>query len=791
MQTRYTANLGVNWRFSLGDHDNAWLKSFDDSGWKKVTVPHDWAVEAPFSTEHSSGTGYLPGGIAYYRRAFRLDESMKGRTVTLTFDGVYNNASVWVNSYNLGSHPYGYSEFSFDITPFCSFGEDENVVVVKVAHRDIADSRWFTGSGIYRKVTVTAKSPVHIAQHSPFVWTEKADEKAATVAVKTEIKNASDKAATVAVEQKLLDQSGKQVAASSKDVKVDACGCACVEQTIEVANPKLWSPCSPSLYTCVTTLKVDGKVSDDAETVTGIRTFVFDADKGFFLNGVNTKFKGVCVHHDAGCLGAAVRPKVWRRRLEILKDLGCNAIRMSHNPHMPELYDLCDELGFLVMDEAFDEWEGVKNKWSTGHNVYPPKHYGYAENFPEWHECDLATMVLRDRNHPSIVMWSIGNEVDYPNDPYCHPYFNEMTGNNDSNKPAQERVYNPAKPNADRLVTVGRELAAIVKKHDPTRAVTAALAFPELSTRTGLNEVLDVAGYNYKEHLYEEDHKRFPKLPLLGSENGKMLRQWEAVEKNDYISGQFLWTGIDFLGETRGWPSHGSKAGVLDMAGFKKPSADFRASLWCDAPVAALYTRPVDRPDDNPREPYMVPSWDYPAETAVEVLCFTNCPSAELFLDGKSLGVKKLADADERVMIWPIPYAKGDLKVVATAIDGKTAEACLAPVGAPCGIELKVFDKELCADGIDMTHVEITIVDARGNRVCNAENMLFVSVEGGCLMGLENGFQEDTQPYPLPYRRAHNGRLLLYVGAPEAAGTIAVKVTAEALLPAEAAIKAK
>ena len=787
---RFAQTLGTNWRFSLGDHDNAWLKSYDDSSWRRVTVPHDWSVENPFSIEHSSGTGYLPGGVAYYRRAFRLEESMRGKTVTLTFDGVYNNASVWINSYYLGGHPYGYSEFSFDITPFCSFGDDENVVVVKVAHRDLADSRWFTGSGIYRKVTVTAQNPLHIAQHSPFVWTEASCAEAASVRVRTEVVNAANEAANVTVEQTLLDARGAKVACASEEISVGADGCACVEQALSVEHPALWSPDAPNLYTCVTTLRSGGEAADETQTVTGIRSFVFDADKGFSLNGVGMKLKGVCVHHDAGCLGAAVRPKVWRRRLNTLKKLGCNAIRMSHNPHMPELYDLCDELGFFVIDEAFDEWEGAKNKWSTGHNVYPPRHYGYFELFPQWHECDLSTMVRRDRNHPSIIMWSIGNEIDYPNDPYCHPYFNEMAGNNDSNKPKQEQVYNPAKPNAERLVVTARKLKAIVKEHDVTRPVTAALAFPELSTRTGLNEVLDVTGYNYKEHLYGEDHKRFPLMPLLGSENGKMLGQWVAVEQNEYISGQFLWTGIDFLGETRGWPSHGSKAGLLDMAGFKKPSADFRAALWCDTPVAALYTRPVARREENVRDPYMLASWDYPAETETDILCFTNCAQAELFLDGKSLGVRKLAEAEGRVLCWTAPYQKGVLKAIATAGDGTVVEALLEPVGAPCAVKLEVCDEQLCADGLDMTHIVATVVDACGRRVPSAENTLFVDVQGGCLLGMENGYQEDTQPYALPYRRANGGHLMVYVGAPETAGTITVKVTAETLVGAEVTITA-
>jgi hypothetical protein len=292
------------------------------------------------------------------------------------------------------------------------------------------------------------------------------------------------------------------------------------------------------------------------------------------------KFKGVCVHHDGGCLGAAMKKEVWRRRLELLKKSGCNAIRCSHNPHMPELYDLCDELGFMMMDEAFDEWENPKNKWSTGHNVYPPRHQGYYEDFPAWHEADLRTMVKRDRNHPSVIFYSIGNEIDYPNDPYCHPMFSEMTGNNDNNKPAAERQYDANKPNMERLSVLARELVAIVKDEDSSRPVTVAAAFPELSTRIGFIDEIDVVGYNYKEHLYAEDHKRFPEKTFLGSENGHSPEAWKIVEDNSYVCGQFIWTGIDYLGEAHGWPIRGSGAGFITTAGFAKDEFNERSKLW-------------------------------------------------------------------------------------------------------------------------------------------------------------------------------------------------------------------
>ena len=302
------------------------------------------------------------------------------------------------------------------------------------------------------------------------------------------------------------------------------------------------------------------------------------------------KLKGVCIHHDAGSLGAAVPREVLQRRLEGLKEMGCNAIRTSHNPHAPELYELCDAMGFLVLDEAFDEWEGCKNKWSTGHNVYPPRHQGYYEDFPEWHDQDLRMMVRRDRNHPSVIMWSIGNEIDYPNDPYCHPRFTEMTGNNDANKPAAERQYNPDKPNMERITVLAEELVRIVKEEDATRPVTVAAAFPELSTYLGFVDHVDVIGYNYKEQFYEADHKRFPDRPMLGTENSHHARAWQVVEDLDYVCGQFLWTGIDYLGEAHGWPIHGSGAGFLTTAGLKKDEFYERQKLWTGSAKVPVIT---------------------------------------------------------------------------------------------------------------------------------------------------------------------------------------------------------
>jgi len=401
--SRIVQNINLDWKFFRGDEPKAWYKGFDDSSWRNVTLPHDWSVEEAFSQEHSSGTGYLSGGIGWYRKNLALPQKLMGKRVYLTFEGVYNNSQVWCNSYYLGKRPYGYSTFTYDITDFISFGEKDNVISVMVNHKDIADSRWFTGSGIYRDVYITITDHIHIDQYGVFVTTPVASQEQATIAINVRLSNETMKDETIQIQNTLWDSNGKIIDSTMETMILPSETGTEVDQTINVTNPSLWSPDTPYLYSVITEIIKDGEIIDHLSTPVGVRWFELDANKGFFLNGTNMKIKGVCVHHDAGCLGAAVSERVWIRRLKALKEMGCNAIRMSHNPPAPYLLDLCDSMGFLVMDEAFDEWEGVKNKWSTGHNVYPPKHFGYYEDFPQWSELDIKEMVMRDRNHPSII----------------------------------------------------------------------------------------------------------------------------------------------------------------------------------------------------------------------------------------------------------------------------------------------------------------------------------------------------------------------------------------------------
>lgn len=787
-------DLREHWRFYLGEKEEAWYKGFDDSCWEEVTLPHDWSVGLPFLAEYSSGTGYLAGGIGWYRVRFSLPEEYRGKKIRLLFDGVYKNSQVWCNSYYLGKRPNGYVPFDYDISEKVFFGEMDNEISVKVTHTDIADSRWFTGSGITRKVTVLVEEAVHPSLHGIFFSTLYGDDgKTAQVEISHELLNESAEKAEVSLVSRLCDGNGKQVLEVTAGAQFAPGECKTISLNGCVNRPKLWSPENPELYVLSTYLSVNGGKEYKVFTEkTGIRTFCFDADRGFFLNGENRKIKGVCVHHDGGCLGAAMTREVWERRLTALKEMGCNAIRTSHNPHMPELYELCDEMGFLVMDEAFDEWENPKNKWSTGHNVYPPRHQGYFEDFPEWHEKDLAAMVLRDRNHPSVIMWSIGNEIDYPNDPYCHPLFGEMTGNNDANKPAAERMYNPDKPNMERLAPIAKELSSIVKSYDSTRPVTLAAAFPELSSRLHYFDALDVVGYNYKEHLYEEDHKRFPELPFLGSENSHSYKAWKAVRDNDYISGQFLWTGIDYLGEAHGWPIHGSSAGLLTLAGFPKARFYQRQSYWADRPVIHLAT--VKYEDSHDEWLPVRETWNYEQGETVLVRLFTNQPEAELFLNGRSLGKKK-GLSEEGCMDWIVDFEPGELRADAGELTSSQDKGCISSslktAGAADVLRLSEWKTPVSSNGggeagACFTHqVEILAEDSCGRRITDAAFPVTVRVSGpGVLMGLENGDLSDNTPYSSSSRNLWEGRLIAYIQR-TGSGTVTVEISAKGLPEAQ------
>lgn len=536
------------WLFRLDDDSAATEASYDDSQWRKLTLPHDWSIEGQLSPSLASCTGYLPGGIGWYRKHFNITDDAARHYIY--FEGVYNRSEVYLNGHLLGKRPNGYISFLYDMTPYLK--EGDNVLSVRVDHSRYADSRWYTGSGIYRDVWLVAAPEVHFAQWGIGWKATSLTNRQATVSVDMEVQKhlpATDKIELTAA---LFNAEGKQVAQRRVRLSDGKEGISKENLTLKLTNPQRWSLDNPYLYTLKTELISNGQRLDGCETKVGLRTLDFNPDKGFALNGKWMKIKGVCLHHDAGVLGAVVPPEVWERRLKNLKEIGVNAIRMSHNPQAPVVYDLCDRLGLLVMDEASDEWEFPKRKWVKGWNKGEPSFDGTFDFFEEWIERDVTDMVRRDRNHPSIFLWSIGNEVDYPNDPYSHPILDGST----INQP-MFGGYKPDAPDAMRIGKIAKRLAACVRAVDTSRPVTGALAGVVMSNQTEYPEAVDVVGYNYTEDRYDEDHATYPKRVIYGSENGSGLDAWYAVKNKEFIFGQFIWTGTDYLANRE----HGLRAG--------------------------------------------------------------------------------------------------------------------------------------------------------------------------------------------------------------------------------------
>ncbi len=771
---RQTRLFNNNWKFYKGDVQDGQLPSFNDGGWRPVTLPHDWSIKGTYSPKWASATAYLPAGIGWYRKTFTIPKAERSKKVFIQFNGVYENSEVWINGHFLGKRPNGFITFRYDMTPYLNFG-GKNVLAVRVDHSQFADSRWYTGSGIYRNVYLIVTNRLHISQWGVFASTPDVNRSHALLKVNTAVINETNRAQEVEVENLLFDEQGKLVAKSSAKAGISSQGRDTLLEEISVPHPDLWSVKHPALYRLQTTIKSAGKVTDEKNTYIGIRSFRFDADKGFFLNGVNMKLKGVCLHDDAGALGVAVPADVWKRRLKLLKAAGVNAIRLSHNPHAPELYNLCDRMGFLLIDEAFDEWELGKHKWIKGWNVGTPGTDGYHEYFDKWADKDLRDMILRDRNHPSVIMWSIGNEIDYPNDPYTDPILN--TGRYPQ---IYGQGYLPNHPSADTLGKISRRLVKVVKKYDTTRPVTAALAAVVVSNKVGYAQALDVVGYNYQEYRYQEDHKKFPDRKIYGSENGMTYDDWKAVKDNDFVAGQFLWTGIDYLGEAGKFPLHANTAGLLNLAGFRKPEYYFRQSIWTNKPMIYIGTTLLK----NNRRGGSIwahkkadPVWNYKPGENVMVNCFTNCDAAELFLNGKSLGRKKLADFPGHVISWKLPWQRGELLVKGYNNHTEVCEDTLQTYGPAYKLRVTTDVRKIKADGQSVAHVVVSVVDRNGVVVYDAANEITCKVTGpGRLLGLENGDPSDSESYASDHRKAYEGKLLAYIQSAGRPGVINVMI---------------
>ncbi|MET4083887.1 beta-galactosidase [Pedobacter sp. UYP30] len=773
-QSRIKSDFNADWKFFKGDVNQGEAVSFNDASWHNVTLPHDWSIDGPFNEKWASATAYLPGGIGWYRKTFKLKKNIKNKRVAIYFDGVYKNSEVWINGHFLGKRPNGFISFEYDLTPYLH-KTGKNTIAVRVNHSQFADSRWYTGSGINRNVSLIAVEPIHVKQWGVAFSTPKVSKESASAMAKISVQNETSKTEEVTIKATLTDMENKVISSSQTKIKTAKNSIAESAISLIIKNPKLWSVDDPNLYQLTIKTYVTGKETDKYTDEVGIRSFYFDADKGFFLNGESLKLKGVCLHDDAGALGTAVPAEVWERRLEKLKEGGCNAIRMSHNPHADYFYKLADRLGFLVMDEAFDEWETGKNKWISGWNVGTPGRDGYHEYFKDWADKDLRDMMLRNRNRPSIIMWSIGNEIDYPNDPYSDPILN--TGKNPQ---IYGKGYLSDHPAAKRLGEISKDLVNVAKSVDTTRPITAALAGVVMSNTTSYPENLDIVGYNYQEYRYQEDHKKYPKRIIYGSENGMSLGAWLAVEDNPFVSGQFLWTGVDYLGEANKWPTRSNGAGLLDLAGNPKPIFYFRKSLWTSNPTISLAVTdaPIDPIKHQVNYAKLKASWNWDPRKTVHVVGFTNCDAAELFLNGKSLG-KKL-QTPERIIFWDVLYEPGELLVKAFH-NGKTVTNTLKSAGKPTRIQTHIF-KSKFQKNIEMAQIELQLVDEKGTPTNNDDREVSVQVSGaGKLAGLESGSSTSHEDYKSNKRETLNGKLLIFVKSAQQSGPIKVTLTSAGL----------
>ncbi len=771
-QERIHNSFNQEWKFQKGETGSEMGIDFDDATWRNLDLPHDWAIEGPFDKAHDTRTGGLPiYGTAWYRKHFTIDAIHRGSTVTIEFDGIMNNAEIYINGQKAGNRPYGYISFEVDLTPYIKFSE-ENVIAVRVDPKELS-ARWYPGAGIYRNTYLTIKNPVNITQNGTYITTPSVSKNEASVVIETTLENKQNLQGKYSLQTSILNHKEEEVGFSKS--KFDISKNQVVNNKIIVSNPVLWNLDNPHLYTAKSVLFKNGTPIDNYETTFGIRTIKYSNEKGFELNGKQVKFKGVCLHHDLGPLGSAVNYRATERQLEIMKEIGVNAIRTSHNPPSPEQLELCDKMGILVQVEAFDEWKSGKVE------------NGYHKYWDEWYETDLRDMIKRDRNHPSVVMWSIGNEIK-----------------EQRNKNGGEFT---------------QHLVDICHDEDPTRPVTAGFNNYPQCVKNGLADALDLVGFNYKPTQYNNVLKKNPDYIVYGAETASTVSsrgvyhlpienydRHESLQVSSYdiISppwayppdfetyaqettpkslGEFVWTGFDYLGEptpyngrdneTHGkwggdWPSRSSYFGIVDLCGFPKDRYYYYQSRWTDEPMV-----------------HFLPHWNWEnsEHKVIPVYCYTNTDEVELFLNGKSLGKRVMGvdkttipaefswwkkpettwDSPYRVN-WNVEYQPGELKVIAYK-DGKAvAEKKIVTAREPHQIELIPDRTEISADGFDLSFITVKVVDDNGNFCPLADNLINFTIEGpASIAAVGNGNAATTEPFQANYRKAFNGLCMLIV----------------------------
>lgn len=770
--TREHINFNSGWHFSLSDSDQYSRAGFDDSNWRSLQLPHDWSIEGEFSPNHPAGVGggALPGGTAWYRKSFKLRPADSAKRIYITFDGVYHHSDVFVNGAFLGHHANGYIGFQYDLTKHLHFGKQDNVIAVRVNNSDQPNSRWYSGSGIYRNVWLEKTAPIHIDYCGTYISTQSVSRESAMVTAAITIKNTLSTNEMLEVETQILDKNNRQLAKVISNCSAPPNDTISIVQHLRVVQPQLWSVENPTLYKTRTYVRSAGKTMDEYVTNFGIRYFEFDSNKGFSLNGKPTKILGVCNHHDLGALGAAIHSRAVERQLEILKSMGCNAIRTSHNPPAPELLDLCDRMGFIVMNETFDMWARKKVE------------HDYSTIWETDHEDVLVKHLLRDRNHPSVMMWSIGNEILEQWD---------SSG-----------------------MRIAAELAETVKKFAPGIPVTSAMNHPQPDNYIYRSGALDLVGYNYKHETFEAFPQLFPGRKFIATETTSSLHTrgsynmpadsiriwpvqwdipfhdgnpdqscsaydncrapwgsthsdtWKRVKKHDFLSGMFIWTGFDYLGEPTPyqWPSRSSYFGIIDLAGFPKDIYYMYQSEWTNKPVL-----------------HLLPHWNWQQNQLIDVLAYTNFDEVELFLNDRSLGLHRKTD-DDLHLAWKVRFEPGTLKAVGRKADGATATTSKITAGPAAKITLMADRNLISADGHDLAFITVRVEDQNGVLVPYADNLIHFEVdENLAIAGVDNGCQISHEPFKANYRKAFNGQCLLIVKAGERKGVAGIKAKSNGL----------
>ena len=778
---RIVIRLHKQWNFHVGDVPDGQRIDLDDDLWQVVNLPHDWSIEGPFREFRDeyfgqmrnldSRVGYLPQGISWYRKTLGAHKAWEGKRVFIQFDGVYRDSDVYINEQHLGHRPYGYSTFAYDLTPYLKFSAS-NLLAVRVDNEGIS-TRWYTGSGIYRKVQLIITDAVHVALWGTYVTTPIVTPEQATVNVRTRVINeGEDGEVNVELITEILD--GEVVVATEVSQALIGVDEYEFTQDLGVPAPKLWETQTPALYHLRSTVKVDGQIVDDYDTIFGIRTFRFDPEEGFFLNGEHVKIKGVCMHHDNGCIGSREFARAADRKVEILKGMGCNAIRTSHNPPSEELLDACDRLGMVVMDEAFDEWTLEKS----------PK--GYWNHFDQWYDRDVTDFVRRDRNHPCVILWSCGNEV-------------------------------PEQTRGQEGVAVLQKLLDVFHREDPTRPVTQGCNNIIYANESGFADLLDVVGYNYYGDrvtsgwseskgftcFYDEDHKKYPNRVMIGSENCSAINTRGVytypiptgglkktsdfqctsyditseipliiLKTRPYVCGYFSWSGFDYIGEPTPypWPAVSSYYGIIDLCGFPKDTYFLHKSMWTDEPMV-----------------YLVPqNWNWHEGMVIPVWAYTNCESVELFLNGKSLGENRMDEYDDLAhLFWDVQWEPGEVRAVGKTGGQVLASQTVVTTKAPHHLAISADRTIIQAGGDDLAFLTVSVCDVDGHVVPTANNYITFTVEGpGKIIGVGNGNPISHEPFADQQRHTFNGLCLGVLEPGEFSGLVTVTVNCAMLQPA-------